>query len=809
MIFTMQVKNKWEERLLNPRGWRLSKSCYPDEELGFGRRFLYFNGVNVGVSFYDDASLMTEVIKYIRHDGRRNPIVVAERVRLGQIDPWTIKNPVVQKILVKQGVVDINDAFYEYPALHEYILRKKQRDNKKAHMKNTATDLEGNVWTKTEDGWTNADGTLHISRFMLHTRFKSHWEAVEAFMNGEIPLEGIFLYNESALFIVAGLYRQLTWQNVVCPALTGYKADVRAKHEQAVYRENLIIQLRDHVYGLMLRYRHDFVRAAWKEGTDESGYFWSPLNKRAIAEPHYKWDAACYYKYKGLVWNPEIGPDGDFEYIDYDDDSDYRGDINYWAFSIVNIADEIDWFIGKYAQYLTPHECEYLSRLCQYLPKSPTSEFFGGSHCTNEHYRKIQGRETTFDSELNRTLWYKFDHDVIHPLSCEIEWDYCSEAVRRDDLEKDTVAQEILHRLDHLYEMMVNDHAEIRREYNEVKKTFRDVINPILNDPQTRIKFFQMMKDSAGMEKIKDILKTDPLSYNYEHLNRIHEPDTKPYRHWSEVCARFFVATLMRQTPVVEFNWSNVNNDWVPKYATSLHFQQHTEEYYKLLDDVLCGKLSGRLAQMIWTHGCGRGCHNEGKRFAESYLEYHPFYAKKHNFINSAKRTFDEVVDFMRENINSLRRYGFRAESEVWTAFNYGNKRFRLNCDSGEIRYVRYAFSENPMRELCISEEYLKLHRKQEADYQPILDNLGKANRCYYFLQQQRPYGERKMYREEDLAHAISKWLAPPKEYLHKIKAEAETMILNYWATRAKKQGSHLWIDYGDYCTGKRCVQLC
>ena len=792
LINKLNVKNKWEERLLNPRGWRLSKSCYPDEELGFGRRFLYFNSVNVGVSFYDGANLMNEVIDYIRHEGRKNPIVVIERVRLGQTDPWKIKDMAIQKQLVKQGIVDIYDAkeHYTSPKMHKYIMRKIQRDRKKEYIEkiNTAVDYRGETWTLKNDKWLDTHN-LPIWTISCGPVFKSHWDAIESFLDGEISLEGVLRYNETALFLVAGMYRQYCEQHLIFPKLESYITDVKQQYTVAVRREKLIMEFRNHLHELLLGVRH---------------FYMVDFDDDKACEKQFQliWCTGLRNKLKAIGGWPILF------------NEDYR-----W---------EISWFIQTHANELTLADQTSLWNMVNFMVHHPmdTTPTSSLTHVIDvevtEACKKIHEAEAKAKAEAEAAGEIYEDPDPYSKRPAEatrkIHRKYRDRTILENDLAKDPAAQWMLNYLDNLYNSIVSSNADIKRRYAEMQSVQTKVINPLLHNPDKLVNLLSFDKNSPELQKLNSILNFDPLTFQYPFLS----VGTFPYyaqnykavlpddyvpklRHWFDVRVRFreaVISQIQDGRKLRSFRWNGGTLEWEPVYAPSTHVCTETNRYLKLLDDVLCGRISGKQAQLMWTNGSAFALNQETHRFEKQHREYHPFYANKRKFLGSAKRTLYEAVEYMCENVNKLRKYGFRDENENTTAFNLGNKRFRLNCDTGVVSYVRYAYSERPIREILMatdgSPDYIKNRRKNKEDYAIVQENAGKVKRCFYFLQKKRPYEERLWYAEQDLLHAIDKWMAPPKEYLKKIKAEAKQMILDYQIERCKRIGGHLWMDYGD-----------
>lgn len=706
----MRVKNDWEKRFLNPRGWYLSKCCYPDE-YGLGRRFLYFNGVSTGVSFYDGATLFKDVIDYIRHGSRKNPIVIVERVRRREIEPIDVTNVEAQKMLVKKGIVDIHDAVYMYPKIKNYVVRKIARDRKKERAQDTAVDDNKTTWTHTENGWVSEHGEV-LTKVDKPRQFKSHWKAVEAFLQGQATLEEIYQYNETALFIVAGLYRQFTLEKFIVPT-----TELRMKelNEKVQFLEESIPILHDlkvSIYSKLYVSGTEYLDMSPKEQKAFEDRYWHKICDEvmnSIPEAQSRFKCPC--------WN-------------------YIENVNGVVFE--------DQPVGYKYQCYTAEDL-----------KNPDVIF---------------GKEFAFLGQI--------------------------------------IGRKVLNLID-MAEKAAAASATVTKLYaTDATATIKPVVDKILHNPDNLTQCLLADKNSPIIQHIVSQIGYDPFKQAYPFLNKPGEADTKPLRHWSDVRNRFLEVVQQNPPKLIDFKWHNGIDYWSPVYSPSSKLINGYSEYVKLLMAVLSGQMSGRTAQLLWTNGHPGKIDREKKRFADKHLEFHPFYSKKHTYLDAAKLTLPEAIYYIQSNINQLRTLGFRKFSDNVTAFNFGDMRFRLNCDTGEIRFVRYAHTVDPHKVFDII--YKKAHyRNVDTETQELLKYaLPKVRRAYTCLQRFRPLEEKRKHRMSDWKRAIQKWLCPTKEKLDEIKAKAHAMILDYEIGRAKYGGNHMWIEYFTE-TGSRFVQVC
>jgi len=706
----MRVKNDWEKRFLNPRGWYLSKCCYPDE-YGLGRRFLYFNGVSTGVSFYDGATLFKDVIDYIRHGSRKNPIVIVERVRRGEIEPIDVTNVEAQKMLVKKGVVDIHDAVYMYPKIKNYVVRKIARDRKKELAKATAVDDNRTTWTHTENGWISENGEV-LTKANKPRQFKSHWKAVEAFLQGQTTLEEIYQYNETALFIVAGLYRQFTLEKFIVPTTELRMKELTEKVKFLEESAQIINQMCIDAYEVLANLESSIDRVSKNE---RESYIRKQL--RTVCNSIKDSIPELQKSFKGLCWELLAGVD---------------------AIAFTNTP------VGfRYKSY-TPEE------------RNDPKIMYGP----------------------------KYGHLYVLP------------------------SRKIMNLLCMATDLANTEAIAINCYALNATATIKPVVDEILHNPDNLTQCLLADKNSPIIQHIVSQIGYDPFKQAYPFLNKPGEVDTKPLRHWADVRNRFLEVVQQNPPKLIDFKWHNGIDYWSPVYSPSSKLINGYSEYVKLLMAVLSGQMSGRTAQLLWTNGHPGKIDKEKKRFADKHLEFHPFYAKKHTYLDAAKLTLPEAIYYVQSNINQLRTLGFRKFSDNVTAFNFGDMRFRLNCDTGEIRFVRYAHTVDPHKVFDII--YKKAHyRNVDTETQELLKYaLPKVRRAYTCLQRFRPLEEKREHRMSDLKRAIQKWLCPTKEKLDEIKAKAHAMILDYEIGRAKYGGNHMWIEYFTE-TGSRFVQVC
>lgn len=227
------------------------------------------------------------------------------------------------------------------------------------------------------------------------------------------------------------------------------------------------------------------------------------------------------------------------------------------------------------------------------------------------------------------------------------------------------------------------------------------------------------------------------------------------------------------------FRWNSLMKYHEPTFAPKSLSLRRQADFYRLVHDVIIGKVSGYQASLMFSGRDWDSVAREGARYEKHLTQHVPYYTDRWHTLSSEEVSFKEAVQYVVSNVRDLITLGYRAEERVVASFNYDDCRFTVNVDTGEVTYVGLASGKYmPEKWLKMKPEQRRAYLNDDAEWEYQEKAIKSYHRLFsYLFNVVHKHWNAAEYFIKDKIAARNKYLRPSSGFLRKMADRADKYI--------------------------------